>query len=85
VDCPPLFPINDALLVGKHITSCVFVSAFGKTRVPLIKTVTKRLLTSGVKMLGMVVNMAKSGGLAYSDNSYEQYNYHYGPETPEKK
>ena len=83
VDCPPMFPISDALLVGKYINSCVFVSAFGKTRVPLIKSAARRLTGSGVKLLGMVVNMSKFGGMSYAYNGYYQYNYHYGPEKPE--
>ena len=90
VDCPPMFPVSDALLVGKCINSAICVSAFGKTRVPLIKTAAKRLATAGIKTLGVVVNMSKFGGLSYSYYGYYQYNYnynyHYGPDksdTPE--
>ncbi|OGR43268.1 MAG: hypothetical protein A2X35_08000 [Elusimicrobia bacterium GWA2_61_42] len=83
IDCPPMFPISDALLWGKYISNCVFVAAFGKTRVPLIKTATKRLLNAGIKVLGTVVNMSKFGGLSYSYYGYYQYNYNYGPDAPE--
>jgi len=86
VDCPPMFPISDALLWGKHINNCVFVAVFGKTRVPLIKNATKRMLGSGLKILGTVVNMSKFGGLSYSYYGYHydyNYNYHYGPDKPE--
>ena len=80
VDCPPMFPISDALLWGKYIPSTVYVTCFGKTRVPLIKTGTKRLLAAGIKILGSVVNMSKFGGLSYSYYGYYhyKYNYHYG-------
>ena len=80
IDCPPMFPISDALLWGKYINSVVYVTSFGKTRVPLIKTGTKRLLAAGIKILGSVVNMSKFGGLSYSYYGYYQYkyNYHYG-------
>lgn len=61
-----MFPISDALLWGKYINNCIFVSAFGKTRVPLIKTAIKRFAASGIKLLGAVVNMSKFGGLSYS-------------------
>jgi len=81
IDCPPMFPISDALLWGKYIKNCVFVAAFGKTRVPLIKTAVKRLATSGIKILGAVVNMSKFGGLSYSYYGYYQYNYNYGPDA----
>lgn len=80
IDCPPMFPISDALLWGKYINSTVYVTCFGKTRVPIIKNATKRLLASGIKILGSVVNMSKFGGLSYSYYGYYQYkyNYHYG-------
>jgi len=81
VDCPPMFPISDALLWGKYINNCIFVSAFGKTRVPLIKTAVKRFVASGIKVLGAVVNMSKFGGLSYSYYGYYQYNYNYGPDA----
>lgn len=81
VDCPPMFPISDALLWGKYISNCVFVTSFGKTRVPLIRTAIKRFAASGVKVLGAVVNMSKFGGLSYSYYGYYQYNYNYGPDA----
>jgi len=99
VDCPPMFPISDALLWGKYLPGCIYVINFGQTRVPLIKTASKRMAAAGVKILGAVVNMSKFGGLSYSYYGYYQYkyNYHYGynyapdpedddaPKTPEHK
>lgn len=86
IDCPPMFPISDALLWGKYINSVVYVTSFGKTRVPLIKNGAKRLQTAGLKILGSVVNMSKFGGLSYSYYGYYQYkyNYHYGYAPDEK-
>ena len=81
VDCPPMFPISDALLWGKYINNCIFVAAFGKTRVPLIKTAVRRFSAAGIKVLGAVVNMSKFGGLSYSYYGYYQYNYNYGPDS----
>jgi len=81
IDCPPMFPISDVLLWGKYVNNCVFVASFGKTRVPMIKTAVKRLLGSGIKVLGAVVNMSKFGGLSYSYYGYYQYNYNYGPDA----
>jgi len=87
IDCPPMFPISDALLWGKYINSVVYVTSFGKTRVPLIKNGTKRLQSAGIKILGSVVNMSKFGGLSYSYYGYYQYkyNYHYGYAPDEKE
>ncbi|MDD2806232.1 MAG: polysaccharide biosynthesis tyrosine autokinase [Elusimicrobiales bacterium] len=77
IDCPPMFPISDALLWGKYIPSTVYVTSFGKTRVPLIKNGTKRMVTAGIKILGTVVNMSKFGGLSYSYYGYYKYKYNY--------
>lgn len=77
IDCPPMFPISDALLWGKYINSTVYVTSFGKTRVPLIKNGTRRLVSAGIKILGSVVNMSKFGGLSYSYYGYYAYKYNY--------
>lgn len=84
IDCPPMFPISDALLWGKYINSVVYVTSFGKTRVPLIKNGAKRLQTAGIKILGSVVNMSKFGGLSYSYYGYYQYKYNYHYATDDK-
>lgn len=77
IDCPPMFPISDALLWGKYIPNTVYVTCFGKTRVPLINNGTRRLQAAGIKILGSVVNMSKFGGLSYSYYGYYQYKYNY--------
>jgi capsular exopolysaccharide synthesis family protein len=77
IDCPPMFPISDALLWGKYISGAVYVINFGKTRVPLIRNAAKRLTGAGIKILGSVVNMSRFGGLAYSYYGYYQYKYNY--------
>ena len=87
VDCPPVFPISDILLWGRHIKPAVFVARFGRTRVPLIKTATARLRASGIKVLGGVVNGARLGTMTYADGRYyEQYYRDYvDAETPKKR
>ncbi len=80
VDCSPIFPVSEVLLWGKHINNCIFVTAFGKTRIPLIKTAVKQMLDSGLNVLGAVVNMSKFGG---SSDSHCDHNY--GPEKPEPR
>lgn len=87
VDCPPVFPISDILLWGRHVKPTVFVSRFGKTRVPLIKTATARLRASGIRILGGVINGAKLGTMTYADGRYyEQYYRDYvDAENPKKK
>lgn len=74
VDCPPVFPISDILLWGRHVKPAIFVMRFGRTRVPLILTACARLRGSGIKILGGVVNGARLGTMTYADGRYyEQY------------
>jgi capsular exopolysaccharide synthesis family protein len=87
IDCPPVFPISDILLWGRHVKPVVFVSRYGRTRVPLIKTACARLRGSGVKILGGVVNGARLGTMSYADGRYyEQYYRDYvDSESPKRK
>lgn len=86
VDCPPVFPISDILLWGRHVKPVIFVSRYGRTRVPLIKTAIARLRASGVRVLGGVVNAAKLGTMSYADGRYyEQYYRDYADaDTPKR-
>ncbi len=86
VDCPPVFPISDILLWGRHIKPTVFVTRFGRTRVPLIRTAAARLRGGGMRILGGVVNGARLGTMTYADGRYyEQYYRDYvDSENPKK-
>jgi capsular exopolysaccharide synthesis family protein len=76
VDCTPMYPINDTLLWGRHISSCVFVVRFGATRTPLIRNAGQKLEAGAIKMLGVAINAAKAGGLAYSSYGYYYQQYY---------
>jgi len=74
VDCPPVFPVSDVLLWGRHVSSTIFVARYGITRVPLIQTACARLRVGGVKIVGGVINGARVRTTSYADGSYsEQY------------
>lgn len=75
VDCPPLFPISDTLLWGRHVRSAVLVTRFGLTRAPLVSSARDRLKVGGVKALGVVINAARPNRLSYAGPYYEAY-YH---------
>lgn len=86
IDCPPVFPISDILLWGRHVKSVIFVSRYGRTRLPLIKTACARLRGSGVRVLGGVINGARLGTMSYADGRYyEQYYRDYVDESPKRK
>lgn len=75
VDCPPIFPVSDTVLWGRHIRHAIFVVRYGKTRIPAIREAARRLDVSGIKNLGVVINAATTGGLSYA--YYGHYNYQY--------
>ncbi len=75
VDCTPMFPISDTLLLGRHVRSCVFTVRFGITRAPLVRTALQRLESGGVKLLGVAINGATAGGLTYAGSGY-YYQYY---------
>jgi succinoglycan biosynthesis transport protein ExoP len=74
VDCPPVFPVSDVLLWGRHVNSTIFVARYGLTRVPLIQTACARLRVGGVRIIGGVINAARIRTTRYADGRYpEQY------------
>lgn len=79
VDCTPMFPVNDTLLWGRHVAFSIFVVRYGATRTPLISTACQKLVTGGIKPLGIAINAAKAGGLSYSSYGYyyQQYYHQY--------
>lgn len=81
VDCTPMFPINDTLLWGRHIPSVAFVSRYGKTRIPLIVDACQKIKSANLRILGVVVNAAKSSGLTYSGYSYYYHQYYQQEES----
>jgi capsular exopolysaccharide synthesis family protein len=75
VDCPPVFPISDIQLWGRHVKPAVFVTRFGRTRVPLILTACARLRSGGIKILGGILNGARLGTMTYADGRYYEAYY----------
>lgn len=78
VDCAPVYPVNDALLWGRHVRSAVFVTKCAATRAPLILNACGRLQGGGIRNLGIVVNFARSFGPGYDD--YDHYSSGYAEE-----
>ena len=72
VDCPPVFPVSDVLLWGRHINSTIFIARSGHTRVPLIRTACARLRIGGVKIVGGVINGARIGTTRYATGHYAE-------------
>jgi len=82
VDCTPMFPIHDTLLWGRHIPNAIFVVRYGKTRINLVRNAVERMQTGGIKPLGVAINAARPGSLAYASYGYyyKQYYHDYRAE-----
>lgn len=66
VDCPPLSPVSDALLWGRHIPSAIVVARYGRTPLPELRSACERLRCGGVTVVGGVLN----GVLGAADERY---------------
>jgi capsular exopolysaccharide synthesis family protein len=75
VDCAPMFPIHDTLLWGRHVKSGIFVARYGASRLPAARDANRRLASAGVSILGVVVNAARTGGLAYAEYTKHYQDY----------
>lgn len=64
VDCPPVFPVGDVLLWGRHARSSILVARCGRTPAPLVQMACQRLRAGGLDLLGGVLNGSRSGALS---------------------
>ncbi|MEX0714327.1 MAG: hypothetical protein WD278_18470, partial [Pirellulales bacterium] len=69
VDCSPVLPVVDALLVGRHVDAALFSVLRDVSRAPKIQAAHDRLTALGIRVLGTVVT-------GKEDNSYRpDYRY----------
>lgn len=74
VDLPPVNIVSDALSIAKYITGMVVVIREEHTAKKELEKCFRQLTLSNVKVLGCVMNGAKSGGGAYK--KYRRYRYY---------
>jgi len=77
VDTPPLLPVSDARLVAPHTDGVIVVVASGSERPARLQLALERLSLAGAPLLGLVLNKARSDGMADSGT------YRYGGYTEE--
>lgn len=76
VDLPPVNLVSDALAISKLITGMIVVVKEDHTEKRELEQCYRQLSLSNVKVLGCVLNNAKTGRDAYGD--YHDYGYEYG-------
>jgi len=84
IDCPPLKPVSDSLVISRYANAIVYVVKADTTPHPLVSAALKRLHTINAPLLGVVLNQLdykKADRYGYYGYGYKyQYQYAYGQE-----
>ncbi|MDQ1228586.1 polysaccharide biosynthesis tyrosine autokinase [Sphingomonas sp. SORGH_AS_0879] len=72
IDSPPVMGLADAALIGSHVQGIVYAVEAHGTRTSVVKIALSRLVSSRVRLLGMVVTKFESKKASYG------YGYDYG-------
>lgn len=73
IDCPPIGAAIDAAVIAKHCDGAILVVAQGMVSSRAINQTKKQLETSGVRILGAVLNKAKAKHTSYYGRYYGKY------------
>jgi len=74
VDLPPVNIVSDAVAIAPHVTGLIVVIREDYTEKKELERCFRQLNLSNVKVLGCVINSAKTGGGSYS--RYRKYRYY---------
>ena len=69
IDAPPVLPVPDALILGRHTDGAVLAVRHDSSRYPMVERAKQKLASVGVPILGAVVNGVK-GGSSYGNYAY---------------
>lgn len=78
IDCAPLGVAIDAAVVAKHCDGAIIVVAQGMASGRMISRVKRQLETSGVRILGAVLNKVKMKKIGYGSYYGGYYGSYYG-------
>lgn len=78
IDCAPIGAAIDAAVVAKHCDGAVIVIEQGKVSSRMINSVKKQLQTSGVRILGVILNKVRMEHSYYGKYYGNYYGNYYG-------
>lgn len=78
IDCAPIGAAIDAAVIAKHCDGAILVVAQGMAKARMINSVIKQLETSGVRILGAVLNKVKLSKKRYGYGYGKYYGSYYG-------
>ena len=72
LDCPPVMPIADTLVVGRIVAGAVLVVEARRTPYPLVEQAKNALTRNQTRLLGVILNKTRDGILEYRyGNSFD--------------
>lgn len=78
VDCAPVIPVSDPLILSSEMDGVLLVIEAGKTQREVAKRAVDLLREGGVNLIGVVMNNAKKVLPYYYDYKYYGYKYYKG-------
>ena len=75
IDAPPVVPVNDALVIGRHVDSIMYLVKAGETPRDVVKRGLELVKTSTEHQPGMIVNNLKEVLPYYYKPKYYKYEY----------
>lgn len=75
IDAPPVVPVNDALVIGRHVDSIMYLVKAGETPRDVVKRGLELVKTSTAHAPGMIVNNLKEVLPYYYKPKYYKYDY----------
>ena len=84
VDCAPVIPVSDPLILSNEMDGVLLVVRAGKTQREVVKRATDLMKDAGVNILGVILNNMERALPYYYDYKYYGYHY-YRKEHGEKK
>lgn len=81
IDLPPIMVAPDAMIASRYSDGLVLVTRYGQTLKPTLKAAIENITTSGVKLIGTVINDVNEK----SSNYYYYYYYYYSDDGDKSK
>jgi len=75
IDAPPVIPVNDALVLGRHVDSILYLVKAGETPRDVVKRGLELVKTSTPHAPGIIVNNLKEVLPYYYKSNYYKYDY----------
>jgi capsular exopolysaccharide synthesis family protein len=83
IDCPPVLPVSDVLLLAAHTEILVYVIKAGSTPISQVNAGVKKFETTAVTLIGAVLNQVNTKRLAeYGEYGGGYYGDYYAANAP---